>query len=39
MIDECTTKNLKVSYSRVLIKVDVTTELKNYITIRGHKGN
>ncbi|XP_058777012.1 uncharacterized protein LOC131651365 [Vicia villosa] len=38
MTDECTTKKLRVSYARVLIEVDVTKELKNYITIRDPTG-
>lgn len=33
MTDECTTKTLRVSYARVLIEVDVMTELKNYTNI------
>ncbi|CAJ2631967.1 unnamed protein product [Trifolium pratense] len=39
MTDECTAKKLRVSYARVLIEIDVTTELKNCITIRDPKGN
>lgn len=39
MIDECTTKKLRVLYARVLIGVDVTTELKDYMNIRYPKGN
>lgn len=39
MTDECTTKKLRVSYARVLIGVDVTTELKDYMNIRYPKGN
>jgi hypothetical protein len=39
MTDECTAKKLRVSYARVLIEVDVTIELTNYITIRDPKGN
>lgn len=31
---ECTTKKLRVSYSRVLVEIDITLELKDYITIR-----
>lgn len=38
MINECTTKNLRISYGRVLVEVDVTTELKTSITIRDPKG-
>lgn len=33
MTDECTAKTLRVSYARVLIEVDVMTELKNYTNI------
>lgn len=39
MTDECTTKKLRVSYARVFIEVNVTTELKNSITIRDLRGN
>lgn len=39
MTNECTTKKLWVSYARVLIEVDITTELKETITIRGPQGN
>ncbi|XP_058784859.1 uncharacterized protein LOC131659723 [Vicia villosa] len=38
MTDECTAKKLRVSYARVLIEVDVTKELKQYITIRDPTG-
>lgn len=39
MTYERTTKKLRFSYARVLVEADVTTELKNYITIRDPKGN
>ncbi|XP_058751687.1 uncharacterized protein LOC131624790 [Vicia villosa] len=38
MVDECTAKKLRVTYARVLIEVDVTNELKNYINIRDPSG-
>lgn len=39
MTDKCTTKKLRVSYVRVLIEVDITHELKDYITIMDPKAN
>ncbi|XP_058732579.1 uncharacterized protein LOC131604108 [Vicia villosa] len=38
LMDECTTKKLRVSYARVLIEVDVTIELKDTITIKTPNG-
>ncbi|XP_058742312.1 uncharacterized protein LOC131614775 [Vicia villosa] len=38
MTDECTAKKLRVSYARVLIEIDVTKELQQYINIRGPSG-
>ncbi|XP_058745862.1 uncharacterized protein LOC131618712 [Vicia villosa] len=38
MTDECTDKKLRVSYVRVLIEVDISTELTESINIRGPNG-
>ncbi|XP_058774501.1 uncharacterized protein LOC131648792 [Vicia villosa] len=38
MMDECTAKKLRVSYARVLIEIDVTTELKDSINIKTPSG-
>lgn len=38
MMDECTSKKLRVSYARVLVEVDITTELKTSVNIKDHKG-
>ncbi|XP_058776403.1 uncharacterized protein LOC131650721 [Vicia villosa] len=38
MTDECTAKKLRVSYARVLIEIDVTKELPQYINIREPSG-
>lgn len=38
MIDECTTSKLRVSYARVLVEIDITTEMKDHINIKGPKG-
>ncbi|XP_058745733.1 uncharacterized protein LOC131618551 [Vicia villosa] len=37
--DECTAKKKRVSYARILIEIDITTELKESITIRDPRGN
>lgn len=39
MTDECTSKKLRVSYARVLIEVDITTNLKDTINTRDLQGN
>lgn len=39
MTDECTSKKLRVSYARVLIEVDITTNLKDAINIRDLQGS
>lgn len=39
MTDKCTTTKLRVSYAKVLIEVDITREMKDYIVIKDPKGN
>lgn len=38
VMDECTTNKLRVSYARILVKVDISQELKKDITIKDDEG-
>ncbi|CAK8537463.1 unnamed protein product [Lathyrus sativus] len=38
MTDECTANRLRVSYARILVKMDITKELPQIITIRDNEG-
>lgn len=37
--DECTTRQLRISFARVLIDIDVTQELPNTVLIKGPNGS
>src|SRR5688572_12041733 len=38
LVDDCTTKQLKVSYARVLVEVDITQEFVKEIKLRDNTG-
>lgn len=36
--DECTANKLRISYARILVEVDITQKMKEYVTIKDNKG-
>lgn len=37
--DECTSKKLRVSYARIMVEIDITQPLKQFVKIRDKEGN